>query len=55
MQVEEHMEFRRGFDPEQSPLTGEPAYDPPRVEAVVTAGELERESLYAGTGSYGPI
>lgn len=32
----------------------EPAYEPPQVEAVVTADELEREALYAGLVGYGP-
>jgi len=37
----------------ESVPTTEPQYVPPRVEAVVTAAELERETLYAGDGSYG--
>ena len=30
----------------------EPAYEPPLVEIVLTADELEREALYAGTVGY---
>ncbi len=35
---------------EQSPV----AYDPPRIELVLTAHELEREVLYAGASSPAP-
>ena len=27
-----------------------PTYEPPRIEVVVTTGELKREALYAGEG-----
>lgn len=37
----------------QSTPADESNYDPPQVEVVVTADELERESLYAGAGIYG--
>lgn len=30
-------------------------YDPPQVETVMTAADLEREALYAGFDPYGPI
>lgn len=34
---------------------GEPVYEAPRVEVVVSVSELEREALYAGGGGgYGP-
>lgn len=38
-----------------SASAGELPYEPPRVEAVVTAAELERESLYAGNGAYSAV
>ncbi len=31
-----------------------PAYEPPCIETVLTSDDLEREALYAGTGSLGP-
>lgn len=43
----------RDVSPEPPAPSSEPEYVPPRVEHVVTAGELEREALYAGDGSYG--
>ncbi len=30
-------------------------YEPPRVESVLTADELEREVQYAGTGGASPL
>lgn len=33
---------------EQPASGGEPVYEPPQVEVVVTGDVLERESLYAG-------
>lgn len=40
------------FDREQSIPAGEPSYEPPVVEVVLTAAELEREAFYAGTVGY---
>jgi len=37
----------------QFPEPSESEYQPPLVEGIVTAAELERESLYAGDGAYG--
>ncbi len=34
-----------------TPLELLPTYEPPRVELVLTPGELEREVLYAGGSS----
>lgn len=39
----------------QSVPTGNATYQPPQVEAVVTADELEREALYGGLPAYGPL
>ena len=40
--------------PGQTALTGEPFYDPPRMEVVVTAAQLGREQLYGGFAAYDP-
>jgi len=40
---------------EQPVPTAETTYEPPQIEVVVTAADLERESLYAGLGAYGPL
>ena len=32
--------------------SGGTSYEPPRIEAVFTAEDLEREVLYAGQGSF---
>ena len=47
--VEEH----RYISQDRAVSASEQRYEPPRVEVVVTGTELERESLYAGTGGYG--
>jgi len=47
------MQPSEGLDSGQSAPIGEPPYEPPRLEVLVTATELERESLYAGGGAYG--
>jgi hypothetical protein len=36
------------MDPRDESLRGLAGYEPPRVERVLTPGELEREILYAG-------
>lgn len=55
--AEHPMESHRGIDLEEFPSSGESAYDPPRVEVVVTAEQLEREQMYGGPAGpgYGPI
>jgi len=40
---------------EQPVPVAEAAYEPPQVEIVLTAEDLEREALYAGFSAYGPI
>ena len=52
MQGRWDMQPSKPIIPHQSTPTSEPRYEPPQVEAVVTAAELERESLYAGDGAY---
>lgn len=47
------LQLGRYMNQKQSAPTTEPPYEPPRVEVIVTASELERESLYAGAGAYG--
>lgn len=47
------MRLAREVNMKPSAPSSEPTYDPPQVEVVVTADELERESLYAGGGVYG--
>lgn len=42
----------RHVDPAQSASAGASDYEPPMVEVVVTAPELERETLYAGEAGY---
>ena len=51
------MQFHRDPGPGQSPLADEPPYNPPQVEVVVTAAQLEREQLYGGPAAPygGPI
>ena len=46
------MQFHKGVDQVRPPSDGEPRYEPPQIEMVVTTGELERESLYAGEAGY---
>ena len=38
----------------QSVPIGDVAYQPPQIEVVVTADELEREAQYGGLAAYGP-
>lgn len=47
------MELLRRMMPGQFASVTEGAYEPPRIEVVVTSAELEREALYAGEGIYG--
>ena len=44
-----------GMAPSKAAAAGEPSYDPPRVEAVITAADLNRETLYAGAVGYATI
>ena len=49
----EYMEAPKPGEFQQSVPTTETPYNPPQVETVVTAADLERETLYGGIGPYG--
>lgn len=51
--MDHHLDVQPGSVPSEQRLATGSSYEAPQADVVVTADDLEREALYAGTSAYG--